>query len=260
VRAEPMNEAEWLAATDPRPMVDALRAPAPASQRKMRLLLCASCRDDWHLLQGSIMGQAVETAERQADRSASDEEMRAVRQGLARLLKELMGQGGEDLEVMLDTIPVLLYGEEPSRAAAVRAALAAARTVTQTVTAPHLRQALMLLMCFQTMEEGVSRRRQYMLRRCQLLRDIFGPLPFRPVTIEPSLLGWHEGLVVRLTQAAYDSRQMPAGTLEPERLAVLADALEEAGCTDKDILGHLREQGAVHVRGCWVIDRLTGRE
>jgi hypothetical protein len=41
--------------------------------------------------------------------------------------------------------------------------------------------------------------------------------------------------------------------------AILADALEEAGCTDAAILSHLRGPGP-HVRGCWVVDLLLGKE
>jgi hypothetical protein len=56
-----------------------------------------------------------------------------------------------------------------------------------------------------------------------------------------------------LATAASDNRILPAGTLEPARLAVLADALEEAGCDNADILNHLRNSGP-HVRGCWAVD------
>jgi hypothetical protein len=52
---------------------------------------------------------------------------------------------------------------------------------------------------------------------------------------------------------SYDNRTLPASTLEPDRLAVLADALEESGCADADILGHLRGPGP-HARGCHVLD------
>jgi hypothetical protein len=41
-------------------------------------------------------------------------------------------------------------------------------------------------------------------------------------------------------------------------LPILADAVEEAGCTDADILGHLRGPGA-HYRGCWALDSLRGK-
>jgi hypothetical protein len=64
--------------------------------------------------------------------------------------------------------------------------------------------------------------------------------------------------VVRLAQAAYDERHMPEGTLDNVWLAVLADALEEAGCSDAEILNHLRRPGP-HVRGCWVIDLCLGK-
>jgi hypothetical protein len=52
---------------------------------------------------------------------------------------------------------------------------------------------------------------------------------------------------------------IPAGTLDKDRLAVLADALEDAGCDDAVLLDHLRGPGP-HVRGCFVVDLLTGRE
>jgi hypothetical protein len=61
-----------------------------------------------------------------------------------------------------------------------------------------------------------------------------------------------------LAQAAYDERSLPAGTLAPSRLSALADALEEAGCADAGLLGHLRGPGP-HARGCWALDLLTWR-
>jgi hypothetical protein len=62
----------------------------------------------------------------------------------------------------------------------------------------------------------------------------------------------------RLAQAAYEDRHLPAGTLDDTRLLILADALEEAGCSDAAILGHLRGPGP-HVRGCWVLDLILGK-
>jgi hypothetical protein len=66
-------------------------------------------------------------------------------------------------------------------------------------------------------------------------------------------------IVLALAQSAYDYRIMPSGELDPARLAVLSDALEEAGCDDADILNHLRAAGP-HVRGCWALDLLLGKE
>jgi hypothetical protein len=64
--------------------------------------------------------------------------------------------------------------------------------------------------------------------------------------------------VKKLAEAAYENRSLPEGTLEQDRLAVLADALEEAGCGVEEILGHLRGPGP-HVRGCHVVDTLMGK-
>jgi hypothetical protein len=93
---------------------------------------------------------------------------------------------------------------------------------------------------------------------CQVLRDLFGPLPFRAVCIDPVWLAWHGGAVVKLAQAVYEERELPSGHLDAARLAVLADILEEAGCSDPQLLGHLRGPGP-HVRGCFAIDALLGR-
>jgi hypothetical protein len=87
-----------------------------------------------------------------------------------------------------------------------------------------------------------------------LLRCIAGN-PFRPTPVEPA---WVTPTAVVLAQAAYENRTLPEGRLEPDRLAILADALEEAGCTNADILNHLRQPGN-HVRGCWVVDLLLGK-
>lgn len=87
-----------------------------------------------------------------------------------------------------------------------------------------------------------------------LVREVFGN-PFRPVNLDRA---WKTPTILALAHAAYENRTLPARTLEPARLAVLADALEDAGCDNADILNHCRQPGE-HVRGCWVLDLLTGR-
>jgi hypothetical protein len=86
--------------------------------------------------------------------------------------------------------------------------------------------------------------------QCYCLRDLFGPLPFRPVAFNPVWLTWHSGLLVSMARQMYDSRNF-------SDMPILADALEEAGCTDQDILAHCRS-GGEHVRGCFVLDLLLG--
>jgi hypothetical protein len=87
---------------------------------------------------------------------------------------------------------------------------------------------------------------------CDLIRDVFGN-PFRPrPAVATAWLAWDGGTVPRLARAAYDERAF-------ERLPVVADALEDAGCTDTDLLGHLRA-ATLHARGCWALDLLLGLE
>src|SRR5262249_18032232 len=85
---------------------------------------------------------------------------------------------------------------------------------------------------------------------CQagLLRDISGN-PFRPVTINPA---WRTSNVTALAQAIYTDRAF-------DRMPILADALEDAGCDNASILNHCRQPGE-HVRGCWVVDLVLMKE
>jgi hypothetical protein len=85
-------------------------------------------------------------------------------------------------------------------------------------------------------------------RAVLLLRDVFGN-PFRPVALDAY---WLEPKVVALAQEIYDHRAF-------DRLPALAFALEEAGCTNAEILAHCRGPGP-HVRGCWVLDLVLGKE
>ena len=88
-------------------------------------------------------------------------------------------------------------------------------------------------------------------RSVLLLRDIFGN-PFRPTAVDPAWLAWNAGIIVSLAQAFYDDRAF-------DQLPILADALEEGGCTNAEILAHCREPGE-HARGCGVVDPLLGKE
>ena len=81
-----------------------------------------------------------------------------------------------------------------------------------------------------------------------LFRDLFGN-PFRPVTFLPA---WRTDTAVTLARQMYDAREFSA-------MPILADALQDAGCDDPDILDHCRREGP-HVRGCWVVDLVLGKE
>jgi hypothetical protein len=79
---------------------------------------------------------------------------------------------------------------------------------------------------------------------------LFGDL-LHPVSLDAAWLRWNGSVVERLARAVYDEQAF-------DRLPVLADALEEAGCSDARLLGHLRSPGP-HARGCFVVDAILGK-
>jgi hypothetical protein len=86
-----------------------------------------------------------------------------------------------------------------------------------------------------------------------ILGDVFRSPPYTRFTLDPAHL---TPTVLVLAQAAYDERRMSTGLLDPQRLGVLADALEDAG-VDGELIAHLRGQG-LHVRGCVAVDACLG--
>ncbi len=83
--------------------------------------------------------------------------------------------------------------------------------------------------------------------QAKIINDIFGN-PFRPVAFDPS---WRTTTAVGLARQVYEARDFAA-------MPILADALEDAGCADADVLAHCRGDGP-HVRGCWVVDLVLGK-
>ncbi|AMV28399.1 hypothetical protein VT84_28605 [Gemmata sp. SH-PL17] len=91
--------------------------------------------------------------------------------------------------------------------------------------------------------EFVSALRTEQTNQVSLIRDIFGN-PFRPVIFSPS---WRTSDAIALASQMYESRDFNA-------MPILADALQDAGCDNADILNHCRDTSLTHVRGCWVVD------
>src|SRR5262249_34070245 len=88
------------------------------------------------------------------------------------------------------------------------------------------------------------------LAQAEVLIDMLAH-PTLPCRIDPAWLTWNNGAVGKLAQAFYQERNWFS-------LPILADALEEAGCTSAELTAHLRELRR-HVRGCWALDLLLGR-
>ena len=82
-----------------------------------------------------------------------------------------------------------------------------------------------------------------------IIRDIFGN-PFRPIAFSPA---WRTDTAVSLARTMYESREFGA-------MPILADALQDAGCDNADLLDHCRDARQTHVRGCWATDLVLGKE
>ncbi len=208
-----MTEAEWLAATDPTPMLEFLNGKV--SDRKWRLFGVACARYGLQFLQNDRCRSAVEVVERKADGTAHPDELRAA---CGEVEDEMNIWPADDLnrfwwavgglfhpqsrEAAQYSASAVLSGQEPEAQIAVQAAL----------------------FC------------------------IVGN-PFRAVAVAPS---WLTSTVVALANQMYNSRDF--GTMP-----ILADALQDADCDNEDVLNHCRSDGP-HVRGCWVVDLLLGKE
>jgi hypothetical protein len=216
-----MDEREWLACVDPRRLLELLWGKV--SERKLRLFACAYCtavRATEHLGPGT----AVAVAERYADGLAGDQDLASERRG----------------HPFPDN-----YSEWVLAPSAYEGAW---QPVDWLTGALHLMRIDpdAVRHCPLPLDDLVERSMLF-------LRDIFGN-PFHPVALNTA---WRTPTVLTLAQASYDNRQLPSGTLDAQRLAVLADSLEEAGCTDGEILSHLR--GGLHVRGCFLVDAILDK-
>jgi hypothetical protein len=232
-----VKEREWLSGTDPQALVRFIHNRV--GPRKPRLFAAACCRRLWHVLEDDACRRAVEVGERLADGLCPREE-----RGLAfRLACKARDQHPNPNPRQADAKTAAYY-------AAAFAAAAHAPTACLNCSA----YAVLHFEWKEPAKAGEERAIQL-----RLLHDVFGN-PFRPPpSVNPAWLDWNGGVVRRLADAAYEQWSLPEGTLDPARLAVLADALEEAGCNDAGLLGHLRSPGP-HTRGCFAVDVLLGRE
>ncbi len=260
-----MDEREWEDCDDPRPMLRSLnmRLRANASRQghtpdleRFRLFACACCRRIWHLLgeedQGAV--QALEEYARTGDRNDLLKARRTHRLAGNQASKEMSSvsrdhPGSEALLLtawaknLATSVVWEATATKPTRAA--NAHLSAARAVASLQRAGEVnggghRSGGKPAIDWQVVSAAE------LAAQAALLRDLFGPLPFREVGIG---LAWLTPSVLSIARRAYDERDFTA-------LPVLADALADAGCDDEDLLRHCRERGLAHCRGCWVLDMI----
>jgi hypothetical protein len=200
-----MTEAEWLACTDPQPMLRVIGGKA--GDRKLRLLACACVRRVWPVLPHGLAHEVVRLAEDYADGKAASRDAGRLRKPARQPVQHPSTWN------MLSLAPLLR--PEFSWEGASQIAEAVTRFVgwdhrggrpVQYVIHPEVVRA-----------EGQA--------QATLVRDIVGPVPFRAVSLEGA---WRTRKAVALAQAIYDERAF-------DRLPILAGALQEAGCDSEDI-------------------------
>lgn len=208
------------------------------SERKLRLFTATCLRRLWDSSYLGEHGCVIEVLERHTEARPTPEEHRPVAVALREVRSrctEVMG--GMYWQMSID------YPEEPETdlwrnawATAGAAIIAAGRQV---------RIAAGLLDDRPEHEHVAAEERA----QCDLVRCIFGN-PFWKVAFDPS---WQTSDATAIARGMYESRDFSA-------MPVLADALQDAGCSDETVLGHCRDASHAHVRGCWVVDLVLGKE
>jgi hypothetical protein len=233
-----MTEGEWLACKDPTPMLEFLRGKA--SDRKLRLFAVKCCRGVWHAITVGAVQSAVELTDRYADGEASAEELQGVNHRIGEIAKIAFFHGTHLAELGQQS-PFSFQHAAVSVAEATSSSLG--QSLGDHEPAPGECAASIAGQTTYPQDKEIYTAER--TRQADLARDLFRN-PFRPVSFNPL---WLTPTVLSLAQSAYDERIMPSGELEPECLAVLSDALEEAGCDDEEILSHLRSAACTGMLG-----------
>src|SRR5262249_25054531 len=111
------------------------------------------------------------------------------------------------------------------------------------LTSPEQYPPQIMMEVLQVIRDGPGRQ-----HLCSIIRDVFGN-PLRPIEFSPE---WPTDTATALARAMYEVQDFSA-------MPTLADALQDAGGDNDDILSHCRDANQVHVRGCWVVDLVLGK-
>jgi hypothetical protein len=253
-----MTQADWWACGDPQEMLAFLKTSGLLTDRKARLFAVACCRRVWHLMRDERSRQAVDVSEGLADD----------------LVHEEAWQPAADAAIVALVAASEAYAASAATAdMAAHAAASCAADAIMAVTSVDWEAGPALHVEAQSAAGGACHAAASAVdsasadtshsawfaecaAQASLLRCIVGN-PLRPrLVIDCNTLTQH---VLAVAHTAYADQLLPSGHLDPARLAVLAQALQDAGCTDAELLGHLRREGP-HVRGCFAVDALLGKE
>jgi hypothetical protein len=225
-----MTEAEWLTCRNSLAMLRSIGDRA--SDRKLRLFQVGCCRRMWSLVSDERWREAVLVAERYADKEATDKTRVAARNCLYDFHNPIRPHTTalHAVEVAnrrtMERRTFLYYGGSAHVVAEAAA------------TADPSRRDHVYAVAYTSEYDAAA----------HLVRDIFVN-PFQPVLFSPE---WRTDTAMSLARQMYESREFGA-------MPILADALQDAGCDEAAVLDHCRGPGP-HVRGCWVVDLVLGKE
>jgi hypothetical protein len=243
-----VTEAEWLSSKTPMKLLEHVQGNGDATVRKLRLLTVACCRrvERWFL--GDNQKEALNSLERHADEVATSNDLSVIQHAsnVGYLPENPVGLEIDHLEAVSSAASVLCEALRYDRLLSARSAYRlplyeTIRYTGETAAAAAItfgKQGSRALPAELAEHEAIA----------LVVHDIFGN-PFRPVTLNPS---WLTSTVLALANGIYTEKAF-------DRMPILADALQDAGCDNEDILNHCRQVGE-HVRGCFVVDLLTGRK
>jgi hypothetical protein len=230
-------EERWRRSHNPHTLLRLVEERVSGGKRKFRLLAAAFCRRAW----GRFFAEhrhALEVIERYVEGQAKYTEMRLAVAGMRMegyrmqpLLVEAARRDGANAGAVLFTLLGSWWGSTERDIDEAKHSPSRSRWLDESVWVSEC------------------------ARMCQIVRECFADV-FDRVKLDRS---WLTTTVRELAESAYHNRDPDEGTLEPVRLAVLADALQDAGCDSSTLLDHLRGPGP-HVRGCWALDLVLGKE
>jgi hypothetical protein len=239
-----VTEAEWLVCENP--LAPLAFVAARATDRKLRLFLCASCA---RVLDGAPPHRRLFRGYYPGSFQKLERALSVVEQFAEGFVgSDALAEARRDAEDSVYVPPSIDYGGETGLDCEAAAVVAAA--------VEHPVPEDVIAACWRATDsqsartpggEG-SRGTDEPRWQAMVFRDVFGN-PFRSI-IFPS--DWRTETALALAQQMYASRDFSP-------MPILADALQDAGCDNADILDHCRGPGP-HVRGCWVVDLVIGKE
>ncbi|MDB5309988.1 MAG: hypothetical protein JWO38_4190 [Gemmataceae bacterium] len=226
-----MTEAEWLACEDPTPMLEFIRSKA--CSRRLRLFAVACCRSGMNQTVPKWLRQLVNTLEGYAD-------------GIRDQTKLLSRYSKAVEQIGTDRGAIEIPPGVPGRFAALSRRQRNAH-LEALVLACYPNDPFIAARNLPLISDRTPKPNSLVSLHMAFLRDVTGN-PFRLITADPT---WLTSTVVALARQMYESRDFSS-------MPILADALQDAGCENVDVLDHCRGDGP-HVRGCWVVDLVLGK-